>query len=141
MFCVYKMRLEFTVYGQAIHFGQDVPGRNFEPRQHILFFHERQAVLCESAGQYWDAFKVSRECSSGSKGAASPFPPVRPGCWGLSARHCEFAPQTRASALILCQTKGCSNGVPCLTLLYQEIDELLPNPRGCSCIFLFLSGS
>lgn len=48
----------------------------------------------------------------------------------LSARHCEFAPQTQASALILCQMKGYSNNVPCLTLLYQEIDELLPNPPG-----------
>lgn len=92
------------------------------------FFHER-AVLRESAGQYRDAFKVSQERSSGSKERPHLFLSVAR-VFGLSARHCAFVPQTQASTLILRQMKGYSNNVPCLTLLYQEIDELLPNPGG-----------
>lgn len=50
--------------------------------------------------------------------------------FGLSACHCEFVPRTEVSTLILCQMKGYGNNVPCLTLLYQETNELLPNPWG-----------
>lgn len=48
----------------------------------------------------------------------------------LSARHCEFAPKTHAFAFNLCQPKGYGNNFQCFTLLYQEIDELLPKPKG-----------
>lgn len=92
------------------------------------------SVLCESAGQYWDAFKVSWEYVSGSKEKPHLFLRTARVFW-LSARHCAFVPQTQASTLILCQMKGYSNSVPCLTLLYQEIDELLPNPEGVHVFF------
>lgn len=93
-----------------------------------LFFHER-AVLCVPAGQYWDAFMVSQEYLSGSEVKPHLFL-CAARVFGLSARHCEFVPETQASTLILCQMKGYSNNVPCLTLLCQEINELLPSPRG-----------
>lgn len=92
------------------------------------FFHER-AVLCVPAGQYWDAFMVSQECLSGSEEKPHLFL-CAARVFGLSACHCEFVPKTQASTLILCQMKGYSNNVPCLTLLCQEINELLPSPRG-----------
>lgn len=48
----------------------------------------------------------------------------------LSARHCEFSPKTHAFAFNLCQPKGYGNNFQYFTLLYQEVDELLPKPEG-----------
>lgn len=89
----------------------------------------RQQCYAVSAGQHWDAFKVSQECLSGLKERPHLFL-CAAWVFGLSARHCAFFPQTQASTLILCQMKDYSNNIPCLTLLCQEIDELLPNPGG-----------
>lgn len=103
-FCVYKMRLAFTVYGQD---GSDENicvflklFSHFGRVQYILFF-----PLCESMGQYWDAFKVSWEYTSGSKEKPHLFLFAARVFW-LSARRCVFVPQTQASTLILCQMKG-----------------------------------
>lgn len=43
---------------------------------------------------------------------------------------CESVPETQAVALKVCQATRRGDHVPCPTLLYQEINELLPNPRG-----------
>lgn len=137
-FCVYKIRLEFTVCGQTIHFRLDVPENDgvcvFKCSWLTLsqfstsFFTREQcyASLQDNTGMLSGFLRSARldqkEMPHLFLCAARVFE--------LSARHCEFAPLTQASALILCQMKGYSNNVPCLTLLYQEIDELLPNPRG-----------
>lgn len=99
----------------------------------IFLFRER-TVLFESAGQYRHAFKVSQEYLSGSKEKPHLFLCVAV-VFGFTARHCKLVPQTQASALIISQMKLCSNNVPCLTLLYQEIDELLPNLQGVHVFF------
>lgn len=58
------------------------------------------------------------------------FSSVCPACLGFSAHYCALVPLTQVSTLIPCQMKDYSNNIPCLTLLYQEIDELLPKPLG-----------
>lgn len=61
--------------------------------------------------------------------------------FGLSARHCEFVPETQASALILCQMKGRSNNRPVSYFVISGNKWTSPKPSGCTCIFLFLRGS
>lgn len=61
--------------------------------------------------------------------------------FGLLAHHCAFVSQTQAYTLIPCQNKRLQQQRPVSHFVISGNRWTSPKPSGCSCIFLFLTGS
>lgn len=105
-----------------------------------LFQMFLKPVLCESAGQYYDAFKVAQEYLAMSKERPSLFL-CAPRVFELSAHNCGLIPQTEASTLIPCQNERLQQQCPVSYFVIPGNRWTSPKHLGWSCIFLILSGS